>query len=44
MMSAFTDMLRTGHRAVPFEETVFLNKVVLAGIESRENNNKKIIL
>lgn len=44
MMSAFTDMLKSGRRAVPFEETVFLNKVVLAGIESRENNSKKIIL
>lgn len=44
MMSAFTDMLRSGQRTVSFEETVVLNKVVIAGIESRENNNKKIIL
>ena len=44
MMSAFTDMLKSGKKTVSFEETVFLNRVVLAGIESRENNNRKIKL
>ncbi|MEI8245791.1 MAG: hypothetical protein WCI51_08175 [Lentisphaerota bacterium] len=44
MMSSFTDMARNGNKAMSFEETVFLNRVVLAGIESRENNNRKITI
>ncbi len=42
MMSAFAEMLKSGKKTGSFEETVFLNRVVLAGIESRENNNRKI--
>ena len=42
MMASFTDMVRNGNKNVLFEDTVFLNRVVLAGIESRENNNRKI--
>ena len=44
MMSSFTDMVRTGKKAVSFEETIFLNKVVLSGIESRINGNKKVVI
>lgn len=33
---AFIDMLRTGERPLPFDETVELMAVIIAGIRSRE--------
>ncbi len=44
MMKAFTEMVETGRRTENFSDTVFLNKIVLAGIASREANGHKIII
>lgn len=44
MMTTFTDMVRTGCKPTPFEDTVFLNKVVLTAIESRECSGRKILI
>ena len=35
-LGAFIDMLHTGGRPLPFEETVELMAVIIAGIRSRE--------
>lgn len=40
----FIRYLRTGEKSYPFEETVELMKIIIAGIESRENGNVKIDL
>ena len=42
MMRAFAVMARGGAKPVSFKDTVFLNKIVLAAIESREKSNSKI--
>lgn len=42
MMKAFTEMVTTGQRTETFADTVFLNEVVLAGIDSREHGGCKI--
>ena len=39
---AFIDMLRTGVRPLPFEETVELMAVIVAGIQSRESGGAPI--
>lgn len=39
---AFIDMLRTGTRPLPFEETVELMAVIIAGIRSRENGGSPV--
>lgn len=41
---AFIDMLRTGVRPVPFEETVELMAVIIAGIQSRESGGAEIFI
>ena len=42
MMQIFTAMADEGAKPVLFKDTVFLNKIVLAAIESREKGNIKI--
>ena len=41
---AFIEMLRTGVRPLPFDETVELMAVIIAGIRSREQGGKQIAL
>lgn len=41
---AFIEFLRTGHRPFPFDETVELMKLVIAGIRSREENGREIAI
>jgi len=41
---AFVDYLRTGVRPFPFEETVELMKLVIAGIKSREEAGREVYL
>ena len=41
---SFVDYLRTGELPFPFEETVELMKIIIAGIRSREESGKKIYL
>ena len=41
---AFVDYLRTGVRPFPFEETVELMKLVIAGIKSREEDGREVYL
>ncbi len=43
-LQAFIDYLRGGNPPFPFEETEELMKLVIGGIESRNNNNKKILI
>ena len=43
-LQAFIDYLRSGILPFPFEETEELMKLVIGGIVSREENNRKIIL
>ena len=43
-LQAFIDYLRSGTPPFPFEETEELMKLVIGGIESRNNNNKKIFI
>jgi hypothetical protein len=43
-LQAFIDYLRSGKPPFPFEETEELMKLVIGGIESRNNNNKKILI
>ncbi len=42
MMIAFADMVENGTRPVPLKDTILLNRVVLAGIESREKGGARI--
>ena len=42
MMKEFTGMLKTGITPTPLQNTLLLNKVVIAALESRQNNGKKI--
>lgn len=41
---AFVDFLRTGNPPVPFEHTIELMKLLIAGIRSRESGGRKITL
>ena len=41
---AWIDMLRTGRRPLPFEETVELMAVIIAGIRSREQGGRTIAI
>ena len=43
-LEAFIRYLRTGARPFPFEETTELMKLVIAGIRSREQNGREILL
>ena len=42
MMIAFADMVENGTHPVPLKDTILLNRVVLAGIESREKGGARI--
>lgn len=42
MMKAFTGMLKTGISPTPLQNTLQLNNVVIAALESRQNNGRKI--
>ena len=41
---AFIHFLRTGERPFPWQETVELMKLLIGGIESREQNGKEILI
>jgi hypothetical protein len=41
---AFVEYLRTGQRPFPFSETVELIKIVIAGIRSREEGGRQVLL
>ena len=43
-LQAYVDFLRTGVRPFPFSETVELMKLVIAGIRSREEGNREVLL
>lgn len=43
-LEAFADYLRTGRLSVPFEETVEMMKIVIAGIRSREESGRTVML
>ena len=43
-MESFVDYLKTGERPFPFSETVELMKIIIAGIMSKEQNGKEILL
>ncbi|MEF3303120.1 Gfo/Idh/MocA family oxidoreductase [Paenibacillus sp. GYB003] len=43
-LQAFIDYLRTGERPFPWEETVELMKLVIAGIRSREEGGREVAL
>ena len=43
-LAAFVDFLKRGVRPFPFEETVELMKLVVAGIRSREENGREVAL
>jgi len=43
-LQAFVDYLRTGQRPFPFAETVELMKIVIAGIISREQDGREVML
>ncbi|OGV49644.1 MAG: oxidoreductase [Lentisphaerae bacterium GWF2_52_8] len=43
-LQAFVEFLRTDRRPFPFEETVELMKIVIAGIRSREEDGRKIMI
>ena len=40
----FVEFLRTGEHPFPWQETVELMKLVIAGIESREQGGKEIFI
>ncbi len=43
-LQAFVDYLRTGERPVPWSETVELMKIIIAGIRSREERGREVLL
>jgi predicted dehydrogenase len=43
-LEAFVDYLRTGQSPVPFEETVEMMKIIIAGIRSREESGRTVML
>ena len=44
LLVSFIEFLRTGKRPFPWQETVELMKLVIGGIESREQNGKEILI
>ena len=44
MFGKFVEYLRTGHMPFPFEQTVELMKLIIAGIRSREQGGRTVIL
>jgi predicted dehydrogenase len=43
-LAAFVEYLKTGERSFPFEETRELMKLVIAGIRSREQSGREVLL
>jgi predicted dehydrogenase len=43
-LEAFIDYLRTGVRPIAFEETLELMQLIIAGIRSREDNHREVLL
>lgn len=43
-LEAFVDFLHTGVRPFPFDETIELMKLIIAGIQSREQDGKEIFI
>ena len=43
-LQAFVDYVRTGERPFPFAETVELMKIIIAGIRSREQSGREVLL
>ena len=43
-LQSFVDFVRSGVRPFPFEETVELMKLVIAGIRSREKDGREVFL
>jgi predicted dehydrogenase len=43
-LQAFVDFLRTGERPFPFSETVELMKIIIAGIRSRQEGGREVLL
>jgi predicted dehydrogenase len=43
-LEAFVDYLRTGRSPVPFEETVEMMKIIIAGVRSREESGRTVML
>ena len=43
-LESFIYYIKTGKRPFPFEETVELMKIIIAGIKSRENNGMEVFL
>ena len=41
---SFIHFLKTGERPFPYRETVELMKLVIGGIESREQNGREILI
>ena len=41
---SFIRFLKTGERPFPYQETVELMKLVIGGIESREQNGREILI
>ena len=41
---AFVEYLRTGRAPVPFEQTVEMMKIIIAGIRSREQSGRRVLL
>lgn len=41
---AFVDMLHTGQPPFPFSQTIELMAIIIAGIRSRENDGKKVLI
>ena len=44
MFGKFVEYLRTGHMPFPFEQTVELMKLIIAGIRSREQGGRTVML
>lgn len=43
-LQAYVDYLRTGKRPFPFAETVEMMKIIIAGIRSRDEGGRKVLL
>lgn len=43
-LEGFVQYLRTGERPFPFTETIELMKLLIAGIRSREENGREVML
>jgi predicted dehydrogenase len=43
-LKSFADYVRTGERPFPFEETIELMKIIIAGIRSREEGGREVML